>query len=107
MGGPTGVQNGAAETAWTPVGAAAMNSGNKKGAVSVPGARGKDSCVCFKRAGGASELEGVEAVMVVGGGADAGISPGKERGAGSGMARAELGSEEREEDCRLGAGSAG
>lgn len=44
---------------------------------------------------------------MVGGGADAGISPGKERGAGSGMTSAELGSEEREEDCRLGAGSAG
>lgn len=46
-------------------------------------------------------------MIVVSGGADAGISPGGGGGAGSRITGAELGSEGREEDCTLGVGSAG
>lgn len=107
MGGPTGVQKGAAETAWTPVGAAATNSGSRKGSVSVPVASGRDSCICFDTTGfGAATgsllgsvssvaggLGGVE-VIVVCERADASVSPDDGGGAGSGITGAGLSSEE-------------
>lgn len=49
VGGPTGEQKGAADTAWTPVGAEATNSGREKRSGSVPmaiGTGGWDGGLC-------------------------------------------------------------